>query len=148
MKNKPSGARPEMPEGERCSILDIPFRQRKGLLGMFGDLMVALLFLSIVQTASARTVTVENYLRHRNAFSNFHISWLDGVFNGLKAANAEMQRENKPLLFCPPADFSMTEGQVGAFFDKYIASHKDKVRSSDFIGVLLLDALREAYPCP
>jgi hypothetical protein len=110
--------------------------------------VAALLVLSIAGPAAAKTVTVENYLKHRNAFSNFHISWLDGVFNGLKAANAELQRENKPLLFCPPADFSMSEGQVGPFFDKYVVSHKDKVKPSDFIGVLLLDALRESYPCP
>jgi hypothetical protein len=41
----------------------------------------------------------------------------------------------------------MTEGQVSAFFDKFIASHKDRVKSSDFIGVVLLKALKETYPC-
>jgi hypothetical protein len=64
------------------------------------------------------------------------------------AANSELQRTNKTLLFCPPPNFSMTAEEVNAFLDKFITNHKDRVKSSDFIGVLLLGALKETYPCP
>jgi hypothetical protein len=148
MSNIPSITKPNIPKRrEQLSTTDISTREQKGLSGVFGSLMLVFLFFSVAGTAAAKTVTVENYLKQRNAFSNFHASWLDGVFNGLKAANADLQRDNKTLLFCPPAGFSMTEGQVSAFFDKFIASHKDRVKSSDFIGVVLLKALKETYPC-
>jgi hypothetical protein len=146
MSNIPSGTKPSIPE--RLSSIDISSRERKRLPSVFGSLILAFLVLSIAGTTSAKTVTVENYLKHRNAFRNFHVSWLDGVFNGLKAANAELQGANKTLLFCAPPDFSMTAEQVSVYFDKFIANHKVQVKSSDFIGVLLLDALKETYPCP
>jgi hypothetical protein len=126
MNNKPSGIKPSV----------------------FRSVMLIFFILAIAETASAKSVTVENYLKHKNAFKNYHVSWLDGVFNGLRGANSELQRTNKALLFCPPPDFSMTAQQVNAFFDKFVASHKDKVGPSDPIGILLLEALKEAYPCP
>jgi hypothetical protein len=149
MSNKPSDTEPNTPElCEERSTIDSSTRECKGLPGVFGTLILAFLVLSIAGTASAKTVTVENYLKHINAFRNFRVSWLDGVFNGLKAANSELQRTNKTLLFCPPPNFSMTAEEVNAFLDKFITNHKDRVKSSDFIGVLLLGALKETYPCP
>jgi hypothetical protein len=82
------------------------------------------------------------------AFSNYHASWLDGVFNGLRAANFELRRNGKSPLFCSPQNFSMTALQVKSLFDSFIVSHKDTVKPSDSIGFLLLEALRETYPCP
>ena len=131
----------------QISAIDHSIWAQKGLLGASGSIILVFLVL-MAATAAAKTVTVENYLKHKNAFRNFHVSWLDGVFSGLKAANAELQRDNKAPLICPPADFSLTQGQVSAFFDKFIVSRKSKVQSSDFIGVLLLKALKESYPCP
>jgi hypothetical protein len=133
----------------KLSTVDLSFiRRQKSFVALFRCFIPLILVFSIVGTASARTVTVENYLKHKNAFRNFHVSWLDGVFNGLKAANSELQRSNKTMLFCPPPNLSMTAEQVSAFFDKFISNHKDQVKSSDFIGALLLDALQETYRCP
>jgi len=133
---------------EKHSTIDRPsYRQRKGFLAAFGGALLICCAVSIAGTASAKTITVENYPKHRNAFMNFHVSWLDGVFNGLKGANAELKRTHKVLLFCPPANFSMTELQVNAFFDRFVTSHKHEIAPSDAIGALLLKALEEAYPC-
>jgi hypothetical protein len=150
MNNKPSGMKPSVSKQcKKLSAIELPAsRQGKGFLGLFRSVVLMFLILSVAETASAKSVTVENYLKHRNAFKNYHVSWLDGVFNGLRGANSELQRTNKALLFCPPADFSMTAPQVSAFFDKFVASHRDKVGPSDPIGTLLLEALKEAYPCP
>lgn len=148
--NKPGGVKPSVSKQcEKLSAIELPApRQGKGFFGLFRSVTLIFLILSIAEAASAKSVTVENYLKHKNAFKNYHVSWLDGVFNGLRGANSELQRTNKALLFCAPPDFSMTAQQVNAFFDKFIASHKDKVGPSDPIGILLLDALKEAYPCP
>jgi hypothetical protein len=150
MNNKPSGMKPNTSKPcEKLPAIELPsFRQRKAFLGLFRSVILVFFVLAIAETASAKSVTVENYLKHQNAFRNFHVSWLDGVFNGLRGANAELRRTNKALLFCPPPDFSMTAQQVNSFFDKFIANHKDKVGTSDPIGTLLLEALKEAYPCP
>jgi hypothetical protein len=118
------------------------------LLKMFGKIILISTVLSFAVAASAKTVTVDRYLKDKIAFSNYHVSWLDGVFNGLRAANFELRRTGKSPLFCSPQNFSMTALQVKSLFDKFIASHTDTVKPSDSIGVLLLEAVREAYPCP
>jgi Rap1a immunity proteins len=118
-----------------------------GLQKNLAKILLVFAALSVAYTSSAKTMTVEKYLKDEVAFTNFHSSWLDGVFNGLKSANAELRRTNKAQLFCPPANFSMAPQQVNALFAKFIASHSDKVRTSDPIAVLLLEALQEAYPC-
>jgi hypothetical protein len=125
--------------------VSVPLRDS---LEVYGRIVLMFVALLIPCASSAKTLTVENYLKDKNAFTNFHISWLDGVFNGLKGANSELQSTNKALLFCPPPNFSMTAQQVNSFFDKFITTHKDKVSASDPIGTLLLEALQEAYPCP
>jgi hypothetical protein len=122
-------------------------RRRNGIAVVAMAAILGISCLPTAQTAAAKAVTVENYMKRQNAFQNFHASWLDGVFNGLKGANAELKRADKEQLFCPPSDFSMTTQQVNAFFGKYIAGHKAKVATSDTIGALLLEALKEAYPC-
>jgi hypothetical protein len=125
-----------------------PNRWRKGFQIVAAAAILGFSGLPAAQTASAKAVTVENYMKRQNAFQNFHASWLDGVFDGLKGANAELKRAGKEQLFCPPPDFSMTAQQVNAFFGRYIAGHKATVATSDTIGALLLEALKEAYPCP
>jgi Rap1a immunity proteins len=122
-------------------------RWRKGFSIVAAAAIFGLSGLPTAQTASAKAVTIENYMKRQNAFQNFHASWLDGVFNGLKGANAELKRAGKEQLFCAPTDFSMTAQQVNAFFGTYIAAHKAKVATSETIGALLLEALKEAYPC-
>ena len=115
---------------------------------ILGRTVVICVILFSACTASASTMTGDRYLKDKIAFTNFHISWLDGVFNGLKGANSELQRTNRPPLFCPPPHFSMTAQQVNSFFDKFVTNNKGNVRTSDPIGILLLEALQEAYPCP
>jgi hypothetical protein len=112
-----------------------------------GKILLVFVALSVAGPSSA-TVTVSKYLKDEIAFTNFHSSWLDGVFNGLKSANAELGRTNKGQLFCPPPNFSMAPQQVNSLFGKFITSHSDKVSTSDPIAILLLEALQEAYPCP
>jgi|SRR5271165_5638925 len=112
-----------------------------------GKILLVFVASSVAGASSAKTMTVEKYLKDEIAFTNFHSSWLDGVFNGLKSANAELARTNKAQLFCPPANFSMTPQQVNSLFGKFVTSHSDKVSTSDPIPVLLLESLQEAYPC-
>ena len=118
-----------------------------GLQKYLGKILMVFVALSIPCASSAKATTVQKYLKDEIAFSNFHSSWLDGVFNGLKSANAELRRTNKAQLFCPPPDLSMTPQQVNSFFGKFITTHGDKVSTSDPIAILLLEALQEAYPC-
>jgi hypothetical protein len=117
-----------------------------GLQKSLQGILIAFVDLSAACASSAKTLTVEKYLKDEIAFTNFHSS--AGVFNGLKGANAELKRTNKAQLFCPPPNYSMTPQQVNAFFSQFITTHADKVSTSDPIAGLLLEALEEAYPCP
>jgi hypothetical protein len=119
-----------------------------GLQKSLQRILIVFVALSVASDSSAKILTVEKYLKDKIAFTNFHSSWLDGVFNGLKGANAELKRTNKAQLFCPPPNYSMTPQQVNVFFSQFITTHADKVRTSDPIAGLLLEALEEAYPCP
>jgi hypothetical protein len=117
-------------------------------LRTFVKIILIFTALSFAVASSAGTVTVDRYLKDKIAFSNYHVSWLDGVFNGLRAANFELRRTGKSPLFCSPQNLSLTALQVKSLFDQFIVTHKDVVKPSDSIGVLLLEAAREAYPCP
>jgi hypothetical protein len=119
-----------------------------GLQKSLQRILIVFVALSVACASSAKTLTVEKYLKDKIAFTNFHSSWLDGVFNELKGANAELKHTNKAQLFCPPPNYSMTPQQVSAFFSQFITTHADKVSTSDPIAGLLLEALEEAYPCP
>jgi Rap1a immunity proteins len=142
----------QFPRGERRELARATFSVNQllllGLQKSLQRILIVFVALSVACASSAKTLTVEKYLKDKIAFTNFHSSWLDGVFNGLKGANAELNRTNKAQLFCPPPYYSMTPQQVNAFFGQFITTHADKVSASDPIAGLLLQALEEAYPCP
>ena len=57
-----------------------------GLQKSLQRILIIFAALSVACASSAKTLTVEKYLRDEIAFTNFHSNWLDGVFNGLKGA--------------------------------------------------------------
>ena len=115
---------------------------------MFRSIIAVLLATSIAVSASARTVTVESYLKDKNYFKTFDEAWLDGVYNGLESANAALMTSKQTPLFCSPLKMAMTESQIKSILDRFISAHKDKVGMSDSIDMLLLIALEETFPCP
>jgi Rap1a immunity proteins len=140
---------PAVERRERChTALWINYHLFFGLRKHLKKILLVFVALSSACASSAKTLTVDKYLKDEVAFTNFHSSWLDGVFNGLKSANSELQRTNKTPLFCPPPNLSMTPQQVNSFFGQFVTSHSNKVSTSDPVAVLLLEALQESYPCP
>ena len=105
--------------GERRELDRATFSMNQLLLLGFQKslkrILIVFVDLSVACASSAKTLTVEKYLKDKIAFTNFHSSWLDGVFNGLKGANAELKRTDKAQLFCLPPNYSMTPQQVNAF---------------------------------
>jgi hypothetical protein len=75
--------------------------------------------------------------------------WLDGLHRGLTWANiANIDENNRDRLkfFCPPGKFAMTVEQVQSILDRYIETHH--IGGSKPVGLILLFALKELFPCP
>jgi len=53
--------------------------------------------------------------------------------------------EKRDQWFCPPEKMAVTEEQVQSILDRYIETHDQK--GSDPIGLALLLALEEVFPC-
>lgn len=121
---------------------------RKGFPAMFRSFIGGALAASIAGSVAARTVTVESYSKDKDYFRIFDEAWLDGVYNGLEAANIALMASKQTPLFCPPPKMVMTESQVKSILDRFIVDHNDKVNMSNSIDALLLIALEETFPCP
>jgi len=99
--------------------------------------------------AFAATVTLESYLKEKKeTFKEFTEIWIDGVFNGLEAANIELSQKHKAPLFCIPPQLAVTEYQVKAIADAYIAKHKSTLPMNVGTDLVLQQGLEETFPCP
>jgi hypothetical protein len=76
--------------------------------------------------------------------------FISGIEEGLSWANSELKHKQKPLLYCQP-DIALTNGQIIDILDRYIGNHKESVNNmppdSRRVGLFLLLALQEAFPC-
>jgi len=94
----------------------------------------------------ARTLTVGSYMQEtREDIKGFNKIWIDGVFSGLEAANGFSKVAGKPPLLCLPPKMAMTNDQILSVLDLYLAAHKTPMDMP--VDIVLLKALREAFPC-
>ena len=94
----------------------------------------------------ARTLTVGGYMQEsREDIKGFNKIWLDGAYGGLTAANGFLVAAGKPPLLCQSSKMAMTNDQILSVLDLYLAAHK--TRSDTPVNIVLLRALREAFPC-
>ena len=68
-----------------------------------------------------------------------------GTGNGLSWANAGLNSEHKPLLFCVPEKVALTSEQELDILKRYV--HENPASADMSLGGVLLSALIDAFPC-
>jgi hypothetical protein len=110
---------------------------------------VFLLGVACSTAGHAMEVTMDGYIkygRNKGPGQDFILNWLDGVFRGMEWANAVSKQQNGEALFCSPAKMAMTVEQVKSILDNYMDKHP--FQAKDSVGLTLLLALEEVFPCP
>lgn len=74
-----------------------------------------------------------------------------GIQQGFLFANLNLEMSNRPKLYCQPDHLALTVGQIIDILDRYTANHKKYIDNlpteSRILGIYLLPALQEAFPC-
>lgn len=73
-------------------------------------------------------------------------SYVMGVFSGLRFANGELGSKKRELLFCEPPTNSIGYEQIMDILGNFIIVKYPSLASQP-VGLGLLRALQEAYPC-
>jgi hypothetical protein len=107
-------------------------------------LWAVFVFLLLVSTAEAG-LTVEDYSRGKTQ-SWFNV-YIGGIGQGITIANDWLKTEKKPSIFCIANDRILNAEDYISLIDAYLVKNKDKLTLDTPISVILLFALREAYPC-
>ena len=88
--------------------------------------------------------TSQYVLNNRNSVQM--MSYVMGVFSGLQWANGELSGKKRELLFCEPSRNSIGYEQIMDILSSFI-NVKYPSLASQPVGLGLLRALQEAYPC-
>jgi hypothetical protein len=68
-----------------------------------------------------------------------------GMGQGVSFANVYNKTQKIPMIFCPPGDLQMTGDLTNVVLAKFIA--KNNFKPTDEISIILIFALKDAYPC-
>lgn len=68
-----------------------------------------------------------------------------GMGQGVTFANVYNKTQKVPMIFCPPGDLPMTGDLTNVVLAKFIA--KNNFKPTDEISIILIFALKDAYPC-
>jgi len=76
--------------------------------------------------------------------------WIKGVSDGYMTANAYLESDKKPPLFCSPRALGLNTGNAVDILQNYVTAHAAlSARIKDVpIAVVYLEALKDAFPCP
>ena len=68
-----------------------------------------------------------------------------GIGQGISFSNVYNKSKNLPLIFCPPNELPITGDLTNAVLEVFIT--KNKFKPSDEIPIIMIFALKDAYPC-
>lgn len=71
--------------------------------------------------------------------------FIEGIEEGISWTNAALVAAKAPQLYCPPK-VTLTIDQTIDIFRHYVASHSVN-QNQDRVGLILLMAFREDFPC-
>lgn len=113
-----------------------------------GRLFVIAAASSLMLTVSAHAdMTIETYLNADPDLKLLSSAWLFGVQDGFALANAENLNRERPPMYCQTPHLSMTRKRTTDLIDEYIKKNPQLPHTVD-LGITLLLALEEAFPCP
>ncbi|WP_144149372.1 Rap1a/Tai family immunity protein [Paraburkholderia sp. BCC1884] len=105
---------------------------------------LAAAFLLLVSITAHAELTGTAYLNksHEDPALQAYVAGLSQAFGW---ANVSLHRANKEMLFCVPPALALNNENVYSILDRYIA---EDPTSRDYpLGMILLEALKKAFPC-
>jgi hypothetical protein len=108
---------------------------------------ITLLALSGVANASATGLTLAQYREwNRDPIKKEMLNtYTAGMGQGVTFANVYNKTQKIPMIFCPPNTLQITGDLTNIVLAKFIA--KNSFKHTDEISIILIFALKDAYPC-
>ena len=102
---------------------------------------------ALVTTASASGLTLAQYREwNRDPIKKEMLNtYTAGMGQGVTFANVYNKTQKIPMIFCPPNDLQITGDLTNIVLAKFIA--KNSFKPTDEISIILIFALKDAYPC-
>jgi hypothetical protein len=109
--------------------------------------IVALGLSTFVATASASGLTLSQYREwNRDPIKKEMLNaYTAGMGQGVTFANVYNKTQKIPMIFCPPNTLQITGDLTNTVLAKFIA--KNSFKPTDEISIILIFALKDAYPC-
>jgi hypothetical protein len=85
--------------------------------------------------------SIDKYRKNDPQISLF----LNGLLQGFEWANSFLHTANRPEIFCEPEKLALTVNQEVDILNRYI--EENPTYSNYPVGAVLLQALRDAFPC-
>ena len=108
---------------------------------------IAILGLASVANASASGLTLAQYREwNRDPIKKEMLNtYTAGMGQGVASANVYNQTQKIPMIFCPPNSLQITGDLTNTVLAKFIA--KNSFKPTDEISIILIFAMKDAYPC-
>ena|ERR1051325_3654461 len=102
------------------------------------------LLIASLSTAAAEMLVEEMFKRRGEEITRVYIAGLEA---GMGYANANLANDGKRELFCLPKDITSTPEQMIDIIDAFVRAHDRSITQGEAVGLVLLAALKEKYPC-
>jgi hypothetical protein len=120
----------------------------KSLLVRLGVILIGLaifgLVLGFVFSANAEVRFGDYYMAKNLEWFKFYIS---GVGSGFGWANVQLHARGLPPLYCQPDKLGLNADNLLKILDDYIEQKKDQLKPDLPVEMLLLQGLKETFPC-
>jgi hypothetical protein len=73
--------------------------------------------------------------------------YVDGVGTGFSWANTDLRMRKETPLYCQPAHLAMYPENYLNILNNYISRRGNSLSENSIVELLLLNALKEAFPC-
>ena len=109
--------------------------------------LLLMLLTCLCTSPAGAIVTVKTYQEAKK--NNSFTTYLQGVGEGFSWANVSLKIDrNQDPLFCAPSKLAFTRENYLQILDRYISENYSGGASEDVpVELVLLQALREAFPC-
>jgi hypothetical protein len=111
---------------------------------VYGTLLF--LLFSIVPAEAAMTIDAY-YVAKKSNDSKWFKGYIGGIGQGISITNASLKIDKKPVIFCLPDDKIFDADDYIELIDDYLDKNSDKLEHDYQINMVLLLALKEAFPC-
>ena len=75
-------------------------------------------------------------------------AFINGIGYGVQAANAKLRAQNRTQFYCTPKELAIVPEQYFSLLRRYAEIYDLLDWPAEAVGLILLRALIEAFPCP